>query len=112
MKKFVSILLALAMILAMSTTVFAAENETVTLTITGAAGHKYTVYQVFVGDVAFETEGNTTKKVLSNVKYGQSYGVAGEKVDDATLNALLSTANLADFLKGQVQNPVATTAIA
>lgn len=112
MKKLVSILLALAMILSLSISVLADEPETVTLTITGAAGHKYAVYQVFVGDVAFETEGNTTKKVLSNVKYGQSYGVEGEKVDDATLNALLSTANLATFLQGQVQKPVATTEIA
>lgn len=112
MKKLVSILLTLALILSLSISVLADQPETVKLTITGAAGHKYAVYQVFTGDVAFETEGTTTKKVLSNVKYGQSYGVAGDKVTDDTLNALLATANLADFLKGQVQNPVEETDIA
>ena len=41
MKKFLSILMVLAMILALSTTAFAAENDTHTLTITGATGHVY-----------------------------------------------------------------------
>ena len=109
MKKLFAILLALALIFAMSTTVFAANNDPVTLTITGAAGHKYAVYQIFTGDVSFETEGTTTKKVLSNVKYGQSYGVDGEKVTDTALTALLATANLGGYLADIVQNPVKVT---
>ena len=92
MKKFLSILLALAMILAMSTTVFAAENETVSLTITGATGHTYALYQIFIGDVA--KEGG--KDVLSNVKYGEHYHPNGQKDAPVPENVLESIVNSND----------------
>ena len=64
MKKFVAILMALIMVLAVSSAALAA--ETFQLTITGIKDHTYKVYQIYTGDVA--EEGDTP--VLSNVKYG------------------------------------------
>ena len=69
MKQFLSIIMVLAMIFAMSTTAFAAEQETFALTIAGTNGHTYNVYQIYTGNVA--EEGGTL--VLSNVKYGMNH---------------------------------------
>ncbi len=63
MKKIVSIVLALIMVMGMSTTVFAADEQTYTITINNEAeGHTYEAYQVFTGDLH---EG-----VLSNIEWG------------------------------------------
>lgn len=97
MKKLVSILLALAMILAMSTTVFAAEDEKVTLTITGATGHTYALYQIFTGDVSKEGD----KDVLSNVKYGEHYhpdGLMGTPVPKEVLETIVNSDDPEDLL--------------
>ena len=96
MKKLVSILLALVMILAMSITVFAAE-EKVTLTITGASGHTYALYQIFTGDVA--KEGG--KDVLSNVEYGEHYhpdGLMGKPVPKEVLETIVNSNDPEDLL--------------
>ena len=98
MKKLFAILLALAMIFAMSTTAFAAEDETYTLTITGATGHTYEVYQIFTGDIA--KEGDET--VLSNVLYGENYGDTGTAVEPDVLEELSKSQNLATILKNSV----------
>jgi fimbrial isopeptide formation D2 family protein/LPXTG-motif cell wall-anchored protein len=66
------------MILSLSISVLADEPETVTLTITGATGHTYTLYQIFTGDVAKEGD----KDVLSNVKYGEHYHPDGQQDKD------------------------------
>ena len=106
MKKFITILLALAMIVAVSTTVFAAENETYTLTITGATGHTYEVYQIFTGNIA--QEGDAT--VLSNVLYGANYGTTGAAVDPTLLDELSASQNLAEILKNSVHGtPITVT---
>lgn len=69
MKKLLSLVLSVAMIVAMGVTVFADEAPTYTLTIDNEkSGHTYEAYQVFAGDL-FE---NT----LSNVQWGT--GVNGE----------------------------------
>lgn len=99
MKKFVSILLALAMILAMSTTVFATEEGKVKLTITGATGHTYTLYQIFVGDVA-KVDG---KDVLSNVKYGAHYGTADAPVSEAVLKAIVESSDPGKMLAEELK---------
>ena len=99
MKKLVSILLALAMILAMSTTVFAAEDEKVTLTITGAAGHTYALHQIFTGDVAKEGD----KDVLSNVKYGTHYGHTGEPVPADVLKTIVDSNDPEDLLEAAMR---------
>ena len=99
-KKLASLLLAMVMVLAMGTTVFAgdadngpdvseppstqeqgtpdAQAETQTpATVT----HTYEIYQIFTGDYA--------DGVLSNIKWGESgTGTKGEKVNETVLNAL------------------------
>ena len=77
MKKLASIFLALVMILGLRINAFAA-NETYTLTITGAAGHTYDIYQIYTGKVSLEG----TEAVLSNVKYGANHVPEGGKVGD------------------------------
>jgi len=79
MKKIASIILALVMVLAMSTAVFADEAE---YNITAPDnGHTYEVYQIFTGDFH---DGK-----LSNVKWGaNSTGTAGGVVGDAVLDEL------------------------
>ena len=103
MKKLVSILLALAMILAVSTTVFATENDTYTLTITGATGHVYDIYQVYTGDISKEGD----KTVLSNVKYGQNHypvnGNVGESVPADELESLTNEETAVDILDSAVK---------
>ena len=89
MKKLFAILLALAMILAMSVTAFA-EEEKFTLTITGAAGHTYDIYQIFTGDVSQEGD----KSVLSNVKYGLNHYPADGQTGE---NFKISVSNNAIF---------------
>ena len=49
-----------------SHSVFAA--DTVSLNVTGVAGHSYTAYQLFVGDLSEDDQ--THAKTLSNVKWG------------------------------------------
>lgn len=69
MKKLLSLVLSVAMIVAMGVTVFADEAPTYTLTIDNEkSGHTYKAYQVFAGDLSENT--------LSNVQWGT--GVNGE----------------------------------
>ena len=87
MKKILSILLALTLVLSLGIAAFAADTYTITMNTT--KGHAYTAYQVFKGDLA-ETkndDGNVTKKVLSNIEWGE--GVDG----DALLKALQDDEN-------------------
>lgn len=102
MKKLSAILLVLAMILAMSTTAFAAD-ETFTLTITGASGHVYDIYQIYTGDLA--QEGDQT--VLSNVKYGVNHypvdGHTGDAVPADELESLVASADPVDLLDSAVK---------
>lgn len=107
MKKFLSILLALAMILAMGTTAFAAE-ETFDLTIAGTKDHVYNVYQIYTGDVADE---NGTL-VLSNVKYGKNHtpagGKEGDPVPETELKDFLNSVDPANYFVTSVSgNPYA-----
>ena len=69
MKKLLSLVLSVAMVVAMGITVFADTPTTYTLTIASSnSGHTYEAYQVFTGDLAEST--------LSNVVWGS--GVAGD----------------------------------
>lgn len=103
MKKLVSILLALVMIIAMATTAFAEEAETFTLTIAGAAGHTYDIYQIYTGDIAQEGD----KTVLSNVKYGINHypinGATGDLVPADELEALVNSADPVAILDSAVK---------
>ena len=98
MKKLASLLLALVMVFALATTALAVD-ETYTLKLTGTtasptAGHTFTVYQIFTGDLY---EG-----VLSNVKYGANYTpgstTTNDPVPEADLKAITDARVFADSL--------------
>jgi len=72
MKKFMSLALALIMVLAMTTTAFAAETYSITID-NDKPGHTYEAYQIFKGDLH---EG-----VLSNIKWGSSVSNANDLED-------------------------------
>ena len=105
MKKFFAILLALAILFAMSITAFAAETETVKLTFTGIKGHTYHVYQLYKAD-AHENEDE--KIVLSNVTYGHNYfptnGKEGDEVPDSELKDFQSSAKPENFFNTGLKN--------
>lgn len=91
-KRIASLILAMAMIFAMSATVLAANNGESNAP-EGQAGtskavtHTYEIYQIFTADYA--------DKVLSNIKWGANgTGSVGEKVDTTVLDALEGAANV------------------
>ena len=102
MKKLVTIILALAMILAMSIPALAA-NDTYTLTITGTAGHTYDIYQIYTGNISQEDD----KTVLSNVKYGANHypvdGGVGDAVPADELEALVNSNDPTGILDSAVK---------
>lgn len=71
-KKMLSLVIALAMVMAMGLTAFAEEAPTYTITITkdstDKADHTYGAYQIFKGDLAEENG----KKILSNIQWGDN----------------------------------------
>ena len=80
MKKLLSLVLSVAMVVAMGVTVFADGTPAYTITAP-ATNHQYEIYQIFTGDLSGET--------LSNVKWGvNGTGKTGDAVNEATLNAL------------------------
>ena len=106
MKKLVAIILSLTMILSLCICASAANTEKFTLTITGATGHTYEVYQIFTGDIAKEGD----KTVLANVLYGANYGTAGVAVDPSLLEDLANSQNLAEILNNSVHGtPITVT---
>ena len=89
-KRALALVLALTLLLAMSATVFAADETTYTITINNTTtGHTYKAYQIFAGDLA-EKDGKT---ILSNIEWGS--GVNG----DALLRALKADATLGNDFK-------------
>lgn len=103
-KKFASLLLAMAMVFAMTITAFATEpgddpgadpgdNDGYTITIKGkTSGHKYEAYQVFTGDLLETAEGtadtNPTYK-LSNIRWADGVNLTAT-VDGKTLMQALN----------------------
>ncbi|MBE6945402.1 MAG: isopeptide-forming domain-containing fimbrial protein [Ruminococcaceae bacterium] len=77
MKKALSLILCLVLVLSMSATVFA-EDTTHTLTINNPVeGHNYEAYQIFSGTL--ETVAGTDKQVLTNIEWGVA--IVGEGYD-------------------------------
>lgn len=73
-KHLMTLLLSVAMAMAMGLIVFA-EGTTYSLTLTGTAtGHTYEAYQIFTGDLSTKEVGT---KVLSNVKWGNGVTYTG-----------------------------------
>ena len=97
-KKMLSLLFAMIMVFAMATTVFAANANEHTITITNEkSGHTYSAYQVFAGDIS--------NGKLTNIQWGS--GVNGDdvltelKVPKDSLYANCMTAeDVADVLAG------------
>lgn len=122
LKKFFALALALALCFVMALPAMATDTEPpavggepdtnteYSLTMSNPLeGHSYTVYQVFTGDVAMEDG----KLILSNAKYGQSYGTKGEAVPDSVMKDFAeggkyaNNASLfASDIMGKLSNPV------
>jgi len=85
MKKLVSLLLTVVMVMAMTVTVFAAPSK-VKITVPNNEGHVYDIFQIFTGDISTSDAG---QKVLSNVKWGKNGAQKeGNDVSDEILAAL------------------------
>ena len=116
-KKMLSLVIALAMVMAMGLTAFAAEGDITIKFPTDAkyASHQYEVYQIFTGEVGEDG------KTLKNLKYGENTKTATDKgkavtaEDLATLTAITTTneqeriAAITPF--AELSNPVATLTI-
>lgn len=119
LKKAVSILLALVMILGMTGTAMADAPTTYTITINnGKTGHTYEAYQVFDGDLYIKDDDDKTD-VLSNIEWGT--GVNGNEIlvalqNDATYGSDFSSctdaADVADVLSGSVDDSALAQAFA
>lgn len=112
MKKLLTMLLALVMVFSLSVTAFAAEEDTATgktITITGATGHTYNVYQIFTGDVVKEGD----SLVLSNVKYGENVLNKGHDVGEDLLTSYMAMDGdaLAKILQDQIPKDATPIAI-
>ena len=108
MKKIIALALALIMVLGLATTVSADEPTGFTIHLNGTtqkptAGHTYTVYQIFVGDL----EELDNEQVMTNIKYGTGYGTAGDEVTAADLAAITDARVFADALikNGKLKTP-------
>ena len=96
MKKTLALLIVVVMIAAMLPNALAEGTYTLTINNT-TAGHTFALYQIFTGTLEV-VEG---KKVLSDVKYGASWGndKAGNLVDSTVLEGITDAAAYAqDFL--------------
>ena len=86
MKKILSVLLSVVMVMAMGITAFAeggsagATASTYSVTISNATG-SYAIYQVFEGDLSVDS--NTGAKTLSNVKWGKDVDEFEYTIKDA-----------------------------
>ena len=117
MRKLVSVVLAMMMVLGMGLTAFAAElpvppeavdqNE-YTITIQGkTSDHKYVAYQVFQGELATKESNGGTVNVLSNIKWGKGINAEGT-VEGKTLMQALAEADIAVEVDG-VKTPITVT---
>ena len=109
-KKLASLLLAMVMVLAMGTTVFAGGEVTdpqepnatsYSITIENATpGHVYEAYQIFAGDLYEEPqEDGSVKKTLSNIVWGAGVSADGQTVmgDAAEKAETITDSNVAQF---------------
>lgn len=99
MKKVISLILSMAMVLSLTVLSFAAEGETTpttySITINNSTeGHTYEAYQIFTGDLS--------DKTLSNIKWGSGVSANGQsELGDAATKAgtLKTEENAKDFAK-------------
>lgn len=92
MKKLLSLVLSVAMVVAMGITTFAAGTTGHTISVKSGSTHTYEVYQIFTGTYA---DGK-----LSDIKWGKNgKGTVGESVPTATLNDIEKNATGSDNAK-------------
>lgn len=84
MKKLLSLVLSVAMVVAMGVTVFA-ETQNYTISTKADDDHIYSVYQIFTADLSSDASGKT---VLSNVTWGESAKNGTGKVDETTVKSI------------------------
>ena len=93
MKKILTLVLALVLVLGLAAPAFAADDETYTITMNTTENHTYAAFQIFRGDLAEKTEGEgddaVTSVILSNIEWGYD-------VDGPTLLGLLKNPTLID----------------
>lgn len=96
-KHLMTLLLSVAMVMAMGLIVFAEEQtSTYKLTLNGTAtGHTYEAYQIFTGDLSTNTD---MKKVLSNVKWGTGINYTGTESAADVAKALVAGTKTIDQL--------------
>lgn len=93
-KKIVSVVLAMVMVLAMGITAFAEETTTYKITAP-ETDHQYEIYQIFTGDYSGEK--------LTNIKWGENgTGTKGNAVEESVLNELTALNGKSDTEKLEV----------
>lgn len=98
MKKLASLLLALIMAFAMNATVFAANSNKHTITITNEkSGHTYTAYQVFAGDIS---NGKLTNIVWGSGVDDAAVLTALKALDNSPYASCEDAEDVADVLAG------------
>ena len=101
MKKLMAFVIAVAMVLAMGVSVFAADGKKITLT-GGKAGHTYTLYQVFTGTV----DGDE----LTNIQWGSDV-TADFKATKTTAAAYAQEVKEADDARATAEALIAASAL-
>lgn len=119
MKKIVSILLAMVMVLGMSLTVFAAGDYKITIDKNDkdAKDHIYDAYQIFAGDLADNPEytegGNQPEYILSNIQWGSGIKTETEDKVAVLLAALQADSTIGAKFNGiTADDPKAATKVA
>ena len=77
MKKILSLIASLAMILTLTLTGVSADS-TYQIIINATKGHTYEAYQIFKGDLTEKTEDGKTVTVLSNLVWGDGVTTTGQ----------------------------------
>lgn len=97
-KKLISIMLTVAMTLAMTVTAFAANADPSEAPAPATVNHSYEIYQIFTGDYDAAT------KTLSNIKWGSNAKAgetAGKDVDETTLETIEALKDTAENQRAQ-----------
>ena len=107
MKRLASLLLALTLVFALAATAGAATTYSITIN-DAQAGHTYSAYQIFAGDLTTDANGS---KILSNIVFGTGVSESGKTAllsfektegahaDAAALAETLTSSNIENFAK-------------
>ena len=114
MKKFLSILLVMAMVLSLGITAFATE-ETGTITVTNATKeHKYSAYKIFGATISTDTNGKTAvsyvaagskyfDKIFTDDTYTNDFFVYNDSTGTVTKKEGVNDSDLIDYLTKLVE---------